>query len=64
MSGSDRSGAAEPEFVVIRVENPANGGDAVGRVDGRVVFVRGAIPGELVRARITEDRHAGYRRAE
>ncbi len=64
MSGSGGSGADESEFVVVRVENPANGGDAVGRVDGRVVFVRGAIPGELVRARITEDRHAGYRRAE
>ncbi|MBD0020877.1 TRAM domain-containing protein [Gordonia pseudamarae] len=33
----------------------ANGGDAVGHVDGRVVFVRGALPGERVRVRI-EDR--------
>lgn len=43
---------------------PANGGEAVARHDGRVVFVRGAIPGERVRARITDDRHAGYARAE
>ncbi len=35
---------------------PANGGSCVARHDGRVVFVRYALPGERVRARVTVDR--------
>jgi len=35
---------------------PANGGSCVARHDGRVVFVRYALPGERVRARVTADR--------
>jgi 23S rRNA (uracil1939-C5)-methyltransferase len=45
----------------IRMNNLAYGGDAIGRLpDGRVVFVPFAIPGELVRVKIVEDkaRHA------
>lgn len=34
----------------------ANGGSCVARDDGRVVFVRYALPGETVRARITDQR--------
>ncbi|GAC68886.1 class I SAM-dependent RNA methyltransferase [Gordonia soli] len=56
------SGAAE-EFELV-VDRPANGGEAIGRVDDRVVFVRGAVPGERVRVRVTDDRHTAYRRAE
>ncbi|MFW0784828.1 TRAM domain-containing protein [Gordonia sp. CPCC 206044] len=52
------------DVLVVRPERPANGGEAVGRVDGRVVFVRGAIPGELVRVRVTGDRHSGFLRAD
>jgi len=38
----------------VRLERPATGG-AVGRLDdGRVVFVRHALPGELVRVEVTE----------
>lgn len=33
------------------------GGEAIGRVDGKVTFVRGGIAGERVRAAIIEDRH-------
>jgi tRNA/tmRNA/rRNA uracil-C5-methylase (TrmA/RlmC/RlmD family) len=44
-----------PELLELRVGAPAHGGHCVARdVDGRVVFVRHALPGELVRARVTE----------
>ena len=36
----------------------ANGGSCVARHDGRVVFVRYALPGEVVRARVTGDRQS------
>ena len=35
---------------------PANGGSCVAHHDGRVVFVRYALPGERVRVRVTADR--------
>ncbi len=35
---------------------PANGGSCVARHEGRVVFVRYALPGEQVRARVVSDR--------
>ncbi|MFZ1381421.1 MAG: TRAM domain-containing protein [Scrofimicrobium sp.] len=45
---------AEP--LTVHVERVAHGGAAVGKApDGRTVFVRGAIPGETVRARVTAD---------
>jgi tRNA/tmRNA/rRNA uracil-C5-methylase (TrmA/RlmC/RlmD family) len=37
---------------------PANGGSCVARHDGRVVFVRYALPGETARVRITDEREA------
>jgi len=40
----------------LTVGAPANGGSCVARHDGRVVFVRHALPGELVRVRVTADR--------
>ena len=42
----------------------AHGGHCVARVDGRVVFVRHALPGERVRAVVTEDRHGAFCRAD
>lgn len=42
----------------------AHGGHCVARVDGRVVFVRHALPGEVVEVRITEDTHASYARGD
>lgn len=40
----------------LEVGAPANGGSCVARDDGRVVFVRYALPGERVRARVTAER--------
>ena len=42
----------------------AHGGVCVARHQGRVVFVRHALPGERVRARVTEDRGGGFCRAD
>lgn len=48
--------AAVPAELVLDTEAPANGGSCVARHDGRVVFVRYALPGERIRARVTEQR--------
>lgn len=42
--------------LILVTEAPANGGSCVARHDGRVVFVRYALPGERVRVRITAAR--------
>jgi 23S rRNA (uracil1939-C5)-methyltransferase len=42
------------EELEVRIDSLAYGGNGVGRVDGFVVFVRGALPGDLVRARATK----------
>ena len=46
--------------VEVEVTGIAHGGYGVARLDGRVVFVADAIPGERVRARITDDRKARF----
>ncbi len=43
----------DPE-VTLRIGPVAHGGHCVARHDGRVVFVRHALPGELVRVALTE----------
>lgn len=42
---------------------PANGGSCVARHDGRVVFVRYALPGERVRARVLSERGSHWHAA-
>jgi tRNA/tmRNA/rRNA uracil-C5-methylase (TrmA/RlmC/RlmD family) len=42
---------------------PANGGSCIARHDGRVVFVRYALPGETVKARVVAD-HGSYWHAD
>ncbi|NLI28473.1 MAG: TRAM domain-containing protein, partial [Nitrospiraceae bacterium] len=44
-------------FITLQTERPVYGGTALGRHDGKVCFVEGAIPGERVRARITEEKN-------
>ncbi|BBX17247.1 23S rRNA methyltransferase [Mycolicibacterium duvalii] len=57
------SGVIAPDDLVLHTDAAANGGSCVARHDGRVVFVRYALPGETVRARIVEQR-ASYWTAE
>ena len=47
------------EFVDVETTGIAHGGEAVARHGGRVIFVRGALPGERVRVRITESPNHG-----
>ncbi len=44
--------------LTLSVGPPANGGSCVARHDGRVVFVRYALPGETVRARLIAEKDA------
>ncbi|OBK50655.1 class I SAM-dependent RNA methyltransferase [Mycobacterium kubicae] len=48
--------AAVREDLTLVTGAPANGGSCVAHHDGRVVFVRYALPGERVRARVTAER--------
>jgi tRNA/tmRNA/rRNA uracil-C5-methylase (TrmA/RlmC/RlmD family) len=45
-----------PVELTLTTGPPANGGSCVARHEGRVVFVRYALPGETVRVRVTGDR--------
>lgn len=55
---SETTAAPPPALgeLTLTVGAPANGGSCVARHDGRVVFVRCALPGEQVRVRVTSDR--------
>ncbi|WP_328397291.1 class I SAM-dependent RNA methyltransferase [Nocardia sp. NBC_00416] len=48
----------------LRLGQPGHGGFCVARYEGRVVFVRHGLPGELVQARVTEDRGGAFCRAD
>ncbi len=50
--------------IELTVTGIAHGGFAVGRLDGRVVFVSDAVPGETVVARVTDDSKASFWRAD
>src|SRR5258708_30712443 len=49
-------------IIELELADLAYGGDAVGRYQGRAVFVTGGLPGEVVRARLTRER-SNYARA-
>ncbi|PZS20265.1 MAG: hypothetical protein DLM57_02060 [Pseudonocardiales bacterium] len=57
-------GPLRGSIVEVEIGAPAHGGSCVARHDGRVIFVRHALPGERVRARITEDRGGTFCRAD
>jgi 23S rRNA (uracil1939-C5)-methyltransferase len=47
----------------LRIESLANGGSGIARLDGRVIFVPGTAPGDLVRCRLVRDKRR-YAEAE
>lgn len=52
-AGGPPQDSGHEQLLTVPVTTMAHGGHAVGRVDGQVVFVRHAIPGETVTARVT-----------
>ena len=44
------------ESLELTIDDLAFGGEGVGRADGYVVFVRGGLPGDRLRVRLTEAR--------
>lgn len=50
--------------IEVETTNMAHGGESVARLDGRVVFVADAIPGERVLARVTDDAKPTFWRAD
>ena len=58
----DAGDADDSQIIQLELNDLAYGGDAVGRFEGRAIFVAGGLPGELVRARLTRER-SSYARA-
>ncbi|HUY17150.1 MAG TPA: TRAM domain-containing protein [Acidimicrobiales bacterium] len=55
------SECSSDEIMTVRIDRPATGG-GVGRADdGRVIFVRHSLPGELVRVQVNETTSSFYR---
>ena len=52
--------ASQADEVDLVMGNVAHGGYCMARLDGRVVFVRGALPGEKVRVRLTDTSKASH----
>ena len=48
------SNIQKQQLVQVEIDDVAYGGLGVGRIDGLVVFVEAALPGELVTARVTK----------
>lgn len=61
----DRAAGSAAGTAELTIERPAHGGHFVARHEGRVVFVRHALPGEVVRVRFTDtDEAASFWRAD
>ncbi len=63
MEGSHRQRRPEGTELTLTLEQMAHGGEALGRHEGKVIFVGYSMPGESVRVRLTED-HASWARAQ
>ncbi len=62
---TDGSGLVRGEVVDVEVTAVAHGGVCVGRHEGQVLFIRHCLPGERVRARVTDaPRHGRFVRAD
>lgn len=61
MSTPRGTSPSDPDTVEVTVDSIAHGGIGVARLDGRVVFVADAIPGERVRARVAEQKSSYWR---
>lgn len=59
---AERPGDESGPEIEVELTDLAYGGDAVGRYLGRAIFVPGALPGEVVRARLARER-SNYARA-
>ena len=44
------------DYIELYVDNLAYGGEGIARVDGFVIFVRGAVPGDRIIARVFKKR--------
>lgn len=62
-SAKSRHVPADSRLITLQAERPVYGGAALARHEGKIYFVHGAIPGELVEARITEEK-SDYAHAE
>lgn len=62
MSTQNSPGPATTAVLEVIVDGFAHGGEGVGRIDGKVVLIAGALPGERVRASVIED-HPRWSRA-
>jgi tRNA/tmRNA/rRNA uracil-C5-methylase (TrmA/RlmC/RlmD family) len=62
--GTDRGLGWVGRSFEVTVGPVAHGGHCVARHEGRVVFVRHALPGERAIVHVTEDRHPGFCRAD
>ncbi|HEX6796723.1 MAG TPA: 23S rRNA (uracil(1939)-C(5))-methyltransferase RlmD [Ktedonobacterales bacterium] len=58
----ERVESGDDALIELELNDLAYGGDAVGRYQGRAVFVPGGLPGELVRAELVRER-SNYARA-
>src|SRR4051794_25379255 len=58
MEAGSATRPAQGALVEVTIDTLAHGGAGVGRLDGYVVFVRGTVPGDRVRAQITKRKRA------
>src|ERR687897_2058257 len=61
MSGAPQAQRARPrsgDELELTIDRLAHGGAGVARLDGYVVFVRGAVPGDRVKARVTKSKRS------